>query len=47
MTPAAAVAAMAEQENEDGPSKVILDVMAAKKFISPDGWKGCRELTSK
>ena len=35
------------QENGDGPSKVLLDVMGAKKFISPDGWKGWRELTSK
>jgi len=38
---------MCIQENGDGPSKVLLDVMGAKKFIAPDGWKGWRELTSK
>jgi hypothetical protein len=32
---------------EDGPSVVLLEVLAKHNYIAPDGWQGCRELTEK
>mmetsp|Transcript_12478 Transcript_12478/g.17954 ORF Transcript_12478/g.17954 Transcript_12478/m.17954 type:complete len:177 (-) Transcript_12478:517-1047(-) len=31
----------------DGPSRVLLQYMRARDWICPEGWKGCRPLTSK
>lgn len=32
---------------EDGPSRTLLDVLAAHDFRAPEGWQGVRELTEK
>lgn len=35
------------QQVVDGPSRTLLDVMAAYGFKAPAGWRGVRELTEK
>eukprot|EP00879_Flechtneria_rotunda_P028035 GHRR01030109.1.p1 GENE.GHRR01030109.1~~GHRR01030109.1.p1 ORF type:complete len:200 (+),score=69.83 GHRR01030109.1:78-677(+) len=32
---------------EDGPSRTLLEVMAARSYTAPPGWNGVRELTEK
>eukprot|EP00878_Enallax_costatus_P034270 GHUV01037989.1.p1 GENE.GHUV01037989.1~~GHUV01037989.1.p1 ORF type:complete len:108 (+),score=22.54 GHUV01037989.1:68-391(+) len=35
------------QQTEDGPSRTLLDVMAAHEYQAPVDWHGVRELTEK
>jgi len=35
------------EEEEDGPTAVLLEVMGSHGYVAPEGWRGYRELTEK